>query len=148
MIKKIAIKLSFVLVLILGFSVFSQQASASVHISNYSGTTVESTTHHYKNEHAFYSSSDTINVEFKVNEFIKTHKNKRVYIEVQKDKGLWWSTLETKSVTNTTKINFNVNGGTGTYRILVYDAAESTGYDKPPLYYAKSSSYSGKVTGL
>lgn len=84
----------------------------------------------------------------KLDQFIKTHDNKRVYIKVQKSNGFWWSTKTTKSVTSTSQISFNVNAGTGDYRIVVYDAPESTGYDKPPLYYAKSTKYSGSVTGL
>ncbi|WP_100330320.1 hypothetical protein [Bacillus xiapuensis] len=136
------------LTLILAFVLSSNSALASVHITNFSGTTKASTNSAPKNYHHFYSSKKTINVKFKVNKFVKTHKNKRVYIQVQKDNGLWWSTKTTKSVTNTRQISFNVDGGTGDYRIVVYDAPERTGWDKPPLYYAKSTQYSGAVKGL
>lgn len=126
----------------------ANSALASVHITNYSGTTKASTTTAPKNYHHFYSSKDTVNVKFKVDKFIKTHNNKKVYIQVQKSNGLFWSTKTTRSVTNTNQISFNVGAGEGDYRIVVYDAPERTGWDKPPLYYAKSSQYSGKVTGL
>lgn len=51
-------------------------------------------------------------------------------------------------MTSTSQISFNVSSGDGDYRLVIYDEAERTGYDKPPLYYAKSSKYSGSVTGL
>ncbi|MGG0889966.1 hypothetical protein [Cytobacillus horneckiae] len=140
--------ISSLFILVLALFIGTNSAFASVHITNFSGTTKESTTSHPKNYHHFYSSKDTVNVKFKVDKFIKTHKNKRVYIEVQKSNGFFWSTKATKSVTNTSQISFNVNAGEGDYRLVIYDAVERTGYDKPPLYYAKSSKYSGSVTGL
>ncbi|MGG3495715.1 hypothetical protein ABES08_07950 [Peribacillus simplex] len=149
MVKSISITLStLLLVLVLGFGLSSNSASASVHITNFSGTTTASTTSATKKYHHFYSSKETVNVKFKVDKFIKTHNNKRVYIQVQKSNGIWWTTKTTKSVTSTSQISFNVTAGEGDYRLVVYDAVERTGYDKPPLYYAKSSQYSGTVTGL
>ncbi|MEK4922409.1 hypothetical protein MKX78_10855 [Cytobacillus sp. FSL R5-0569] len=146
--SKITKGLTFLLILIIALFVGSGSVFADVHITNFSGTTKESTASHPKNYHHFYSSKDTINVKFKVDKFIKTHKKKRVYVEVQKSNGLWWSTKATKSVTSTSQISFNVSSGDGDYRLVIYDEAERTGYDKPPLYYAKSSKYSGSVTGL
>ncbi|KMJ59086.1 hypothetical protein AB685_08460 [Bacillus sp. LL01] len=147
--KSATMKLSTLLIVfVLGLTLSVSPASANVHITNYSGTTKESTTSHSKNYHHFYSSRETINVKFKVDQFVKTAKNKTVYVQVQKSNGFWWSTQTTKSVTNTNQISFNVSAGTGDYRIVVYDAAEPTGYDKPPLYRAKSTKYSGSVSGL
>lgn len=140
-------KLSFLLLaLVLGFviSINSASAASDVFITNYAGTTKTA----LKNEHVFYSSKDTINVKFKVEKFIQTHNSKRVYIEVQKDGLFWWSTKVKKSVTNTDKISFNVSAGSGNYKIVVYDEKEPTGWDKPPLYYEKSTTYSGSVTGI
>lgn len=148
--KKRFTRFATILVLILAiFAANSSQASAAnVHITNFSGTTTESTTGHYKDYVHFYSSRDTINVKFKVNNFIKTKNVKRVHIDVQKSNGFWWTTQASKTVTNTSEISFNVNAGKGDYRLVIYDAPEPTGWDKPPLYYGKSSSYSGVVTGL
>jgi len=150
LVKSIPVKLlsSLLLLLVLGFGIGANSASASVHITNFSGTTKESTTSAPKNYHYFYSSKDTINVKFKVDKFVKTHNNKRVYVQVQKSNGFIWSTKATKSVTSTKQISFNAGGGEGDYRLVVYDAPERTNWDKPPLYYAKSSKYSGTVTGL
>lgn len=120
----------------------------SVHIKTFNDTTKITTTHAYKNYHHFYSSRDTVNIKFKVEKFIQTHKIKKVHIKVQKDKGLWWSTKAEKTVTNTNQISFNVDAGKGNYRIVVYDETERTGYDKPPLFYPKSTKYSIQVTGL
>ena len=148
--KKRFTRFATILVLILAiFTVNSGLASAStVHITNFSGKTTESTSNHVKDYVHFYSSRDTINVKFKVDEFVKTKNVKRVHIDVQKSNGLWWTTQESKSVTSTSQISFNVSGGKGDYRLVIYDAPEMTGWDKPPFYYAKSSRYSGVVTGL
>lgn len=147
--KNFLIKVSsFMLIFMLSFGLISGTASASsVHITNYSGTTTPSTTSATKNYHNFYSTKDSVEVKFKVVEFIQTKSNKRVYAQLQKSNGFWWSTITTKSVTNTSQITFTANNGRGDYRLVVYDAAESTGWDKPPLYYAKSSKYSGSVSG-
>lgn len=147
--KNTVMKLSTLLIVfVLGVTLSVSPASADILITNYSGTTKESTTSHSKNYHHFYSSRSTINVKFKVDQFIKTANNKTVHVQVQKSNGFWWSTQASRTVTNTNQINFNVNAGTGDYRIVVYDAAETTGYDKPPLYRAKTTKYSGSITGL
>lgn len=148
MVKSISIKLSSILLLLaLVFGLSSTALASSVFITNYSGTTTASTTSNIKNYHHFYSSKESITVKFQVDKYIKTHNNKTVYVQVQKSNGFLWSTQTTKSVTNTNQISFNVSAGTGDYRIVVWDAPERTGYDKAPLYYAKSTQYSGSVTG-
>lgn len=77
--SKITKGLTFLLILIIALFVGSGSVFADVHITNFSGTTKESTASHPKNYHHFYSSKDTINVKFKVDKFIKTHK-KSVYM--------------------------------------------------------------------
>lgn len=147
--KKNIIRILTIILLISSVFMTTNTASAAVHITNFSGTTTPSTTEVPKRIHNFYSSKDTVNVKFKVNQFIKTHKVKKVHIQVQKSNGFFWSTKATKSVTSTSQISFNVSAGSGDYRILVYDAPEKTSsYDRPPFYFAKSSSYSGSVSGL
>lgn len=148
--KKNVVKILTTILLV--FSVFAlttNSASASVLITNYSGTTEANTANVIKEYHHFYSSKENINVKFKVNQFIKTHNVKQVEVEVQKSNGFFWTTKATKTVSNTTQVNFNVGGGPGDYRIVVYDTPEKTSsYDRPPFYFAKSTSYSGSVTGL
>lgn len=147
--KKFFLKVSlFMLMFMVSLGLISGTASASsVHITNFSGTTTPSTLSATKNYHHFYSTKDSIEVKFKVDAFVQTKSNKRVYVQLQKSNGFWWSTITTKSVTNTSQITFTASNGMGDYRLVVYDAAESTGWDKPPLYYAKSSKYSGSVSG-
>lgn len=87
-------------------------------------------------------------ISIQVEKWIKTYKKKELHIEVQKSNGFWWSTKAEKIVTNTKQISIIVNSGEGDYRLVIYDTAESTGNDKPPLYHAKSTKYSGSITGL
>lgn len=84
----------------------------------------------------------------KVDKWIKTKKNKKLHVQLQKDNGLWWTTKKSITLTNTKAKTFTVNAGEGNYRLVVYDAAERTPWDRPPLYYGKSTKYSGTITGL
>ncbi|WML29216.1 hypothetical protein RCG24_14610 [Neobacillus sp. OS1-32] len=150
MARFLSVKLApLLLILITGFTIFSSSASAaSVQITTFTDTTKESTTTVPKNYHHFYSSKDTVKVTFKVDQWIKTKNIKKVNVILEKDTGLWWSTKATKSVTSTTPLTFSVNAGKGDYRLVVYDEGEPTGYDKAPLYYAKSTKYNVNVIGL
>lgn len=150
--KRTSIKLSLssiLLVMILGFAFFPSIASAdTVHITTFNGTTKASTTSAPpKNNHNFYSTKDTVKVNFKVTKWVKTHNKKKLNVKLQKSNGFWWSTKKTKSITNTSPINFSFKGGSGNYRLVVYDEKEPTGWSKPPLYYAKSTKYSVTVKG-
>lgn len=140
---------SLLLVFVISLLLTNGSASASsVHIANFSGTTEASTTSKTTKYHHFYSSKDAINVKFQVEKWVKTHNKKEINVEVQKSNGFWWSTKATKKVTSTKQISIDVDSGEGDYRLVIYDTAEPTGYDKPPLYYAKSTKYSGSITGL
>ncbi|WP_157074400.1 hypothetical protein [Geobacillus zalihae] len=150
MVKSLPIKISSLLLttcFLLSF--FSSAALAdTVLITSFTSTTKESTTSVPKNYHHFYSTKDTVKVTFKVDEWIKTRNIKKVNVQLQKSNGLWWSTKTTKSVTSTSSITFSVNAGSGDYRLVVWDEPEPTGWDKPPLYYPKSTRYSVDIWGI
>lgn len=146
--KSVKLITSLLLILTLALPLYPNIASANVHITNISGTTKPSTkTSPPKDYHHFYSSKDGVKVNIKVDKWIQTRNKKTLTVKLQKDNGLWWSTKATKTLKNTSPITFSHNGGAGNYRLVIYDASEPTGYDKAPLYYAKSTKYSGKVTG-
>lgn len=92
--------------MILGFTLLPSLASASVHITTFSDTTKASTTSMPKNYHHFYSTKDTVRVNYEVDKWIKTHNEKKVYVKLQKSNGFWWSTKTTKSVTSKSPITF------------------------------------------
>lgn len=150
MFKKVTIKLtSLFMVLTLMLGIFPNLASASsVKITTISNTTTASTTSAPKENHHFYSSKGTVKVDFKVEKWVKTHKKNQLNVELQKSNGFWWSTQVSKSLTSTGSVSFSTGAGAGDYRLVVYDQAEPTGYDRPPLYYAKSTKYSATVWGL
>lgn len=140
---------SFLMIATLVISIFPNIsfASPAIHITNINGTTTPSTTSKPKDYLHFYSSKDVVKVNIKVDRWIQTKNNKTLYVELQKDNGLWWSKKATRTLKNTSPITFSHNGGPGNYRLVIYDAHERTLYDKAPLYYAKSTKYSGKITG-
>ncbi|PHG36386.1 hypothetical protein COI60_10060 [Bacillus toyonensis] len=150
MFKSTRIKLtSMLMVLTLMLGLFPNFASASsVRITTISNTTKASTTSDPKEYHHFYSSKGTVKVDFKVEKWVKTHKKKKLNVELQKSNGFWWTTQVSKSLTSTGSVSFSTSSGTGDYRLVVYDEAERTGYDKPPLFYAKSTKYSATIWGL
>ncbi|MBM0067929.1 hypothetical protein [Alkalicoccobacillus gibsonii] len=138
----------FVLSLFIG--AFSHMAEANVHITNFTGTTSSATDRMPSPKfHHFYSSKPKVQVKIKVDDWvINKGKKNELNVQLQKDNGLWWSTVETKKLTNKTQVSFTVNKGTGDYRLRVADTNEVTGYDKPPLVKQKQTKYSGSVTGL
>lgn len=148
MAKNMTFKLSslfLALLIMFGFSV--SPASAEVFITNFSGTTTPSTTSVPSNYHHFYSTKDTVSVKFKVDEFIQTAGKPGVEVKLQRSNGFWWSTVTSKIVTSTSPVTLTGSTGSGDWRIVVTEVAVRTGYDKPPLYKAKSTRYSGSVTG-
>ncbi|MCM3741333.1 hypothetical protein M3210_13750 [Oceanobacillus luteolus] len=147
--KSIMNLLSLLMIVTLVIAIFPNMSSAAseIHITNISGTTTPSTTSKPKDYLHFYSSKDTVKVNIKVDQWIKTKSNKTLHVELQKSNGIWWSKKASRTLKNTSPITFTHNGGPGDYRLVIYDAHERTMYDKPPLYYAKSTKYSGKVTG-
>ncbi|MBT2680493.1 hypothetical protein J7E38_15895 [Bacillus sp. ISL-35] len=147
MVKKVYIKLSSLLLAILVIFAVVTPASANVFITNFGGTTTPSTTSVPSNYHHFYSMKEGVSVKFKVDEFIQTAGKQGVVVKLQRDNGLWWSTKVSKTVTSTSQVTLNSSAGSGDWRIVVTEVSVPTGYDKPPLYRAKSTRYSGTVEG-
>ena len=148
--KSTKVKLtSMLMVLTLMLGIFPSFASASsVRITTFSNTTTASTTSAPKETHHFYSSKGTVKVDFNLEKWVKTHKKKKLNVQLQKSNGFWWTTQVSKTLTSTGTVSFSTSSGTGDYRLVVYDEAEATGYDKPPLYYAKATKYSVTIWGL
>ncbi|WP_102264491.1 hypothetical protein [Mesobacillus jeotgali] len=147
MVKKMSIKLSSLLIAFLVIFAVVSPVSANMFITNFSGTTTPSTTSVPSNYHHFYSMKEGVSVKFKVDEFIQTAGKQGVTVKLQRSNGLWWSTKVSKTVTSTSQITMNSSAGSGDWRIVVTEVAVPTGYDKPPLYRAKSTRYSGTVEG-
>jgi len=146
--KRISFKLpSIFLILLVMFGYIVSTASAQLFITNISGTTTPSTTDVPPNYHHFYSSKESVSVEFKVDQFIETAGNPGVEVKLQKSNGLWWTTQVSKIVDYHAKVTLNSSAGIGDWRLVVTEIAVPTGSDKPPLYRAKSTKYSGTVSG-
>ncbi|WRP07380.1 hypothetical protein U9J35_04215 [Rossellomorea aquimaris] len=84
--KSISYKLSFIVVLIVvAFGLVVSPAAASLHITNFSGTTKNTGTSNPGNYHHFYSSKNSVKVNFEVESFIQTGGKAGITVEITKE---------------------------------------------------------------